>query len=152
MSAEIISRRPLLRGHRIQTGRLERNGRPIRVVVAEDEAVIALDLQTMVQQAGGEVVGIAIRGQDAITLSAALRPDVVLMDVHLVGELDGVQTAKAIKASQDVGIVFVTAHADPDTMRRMFEVVATAPVIKPISDLQLREAIMRACVAPAETK
>jgi CheY-like chemotaxis protein len=146
VSAEIISRPPLLHGNSIQTGRLERNGRPIRVIVAEDEAVIAFDLQTMVQRAGGEVVGIAIRGQDAITLSAALRPDVVLMDVHLVGELDGVDTARAIRAMRGIGIVFVTAHADVETVRRMFDVVATAPVIKPISEVQLREAIVRACL------
>ena len=146
MSAEIISRPPLLHGNSIQTGRLERNGRPIRVIVAEDEAVIAFDLQTMVQRAGGEVVGIAIRGQDAITLSAALRPDVVLMDVHLVGELDGVDTARAIRAMRGIAIVFVTAHADAETMRRMFDVVAATPVIKPISEVQLREAIVRACL------
>ena len=146
MSAEIISRPQLLHGSSIQTGRLERNGRPIRVIVAEDEAVIAFDLQTMVQRAGGEVVGIAIRGQDAITLSSALRPDVVLMDVHLVGDLDGVDTARAIRAMRGIGIVFVTAHADAETMRRMFDVVAVAPVIKPISEVQLREAIVRACL------
>jgi len=145
VSAELISRPPLLQGDSIQTGRLERDGRPIRVVVAEDESVVALDLQTTIQRAGGAIVGIAIRGQDAITLAAALRPDVVLMDVHLVGDLDGVETAKAIKALRGIGIVFVTAHADAETMRRMFDVVSTAPVIKPISDLQLREAIIRAC-------
>jgi DNA-binding NarL/FixJ family response regulator len=129
----------------IQTGRLERQGRPLRVVIAEDEAVFALDIQNMIQDAGGEVVGIAVRGQDAITLAAALRPDVVLMDVHLMGDLDGIEAARAIKALRGVNVVFVTAHGDADTLRRMFEVVPTSPVIKPISESQLREVIMRVC-------
>lgn len=128
-----------------QTGRLERMGRPIRVVIAEDEAVFALDIQNMIEKAGGEVAGIVVRGQDAITLAAALKPDVVLMDVHLLGEMDGLEAARAIKAWRDIAVVFVTAHGDPDTLRRMFEVVPSAPVLKPISEVQLREAIVRAC-------
>jgi DNA-binding NarL/FixJ family response regulator len=107
--------------------------------------VFALDIQNMIQDAGGEVVGIAVRGQDAITLAAALRPDVVLMDVHLMGDLDGIEAARAIKALRGVNVVFVTAHGDADTLRRMFEVVPTSPVIKPISESQLREVIMRVC-------
>jgi DNA-binding NarL/FixJ family response regulator len=129
----------------IQTGRLERAGRPLRVVIAEDEAVFALDIQTIIQDAGGEVVGMAVRGQDAITLAAALRPDIVLMDVHLMGDLDGIEAARAIKALRNVAVIFVTAHNDSETLRRMFEVVPTYPVIKPISDVQLREVIMRVC-------
>ena len=129
----------------IQTGRLERSGRPLRIVIAEDEAVFALDIQSIIQDAGGKVVGIAVRGQDAITLAAALRPDVVLMDVHLMGDLDGIEAARAIKALRGVAVIFVTAHGDADTLRRMFEVVPTYPVIKPIVDAQLREVIMRTC-------
>lgn len=130
----------------IQTGRLARNGRPLRIVIAEDEAVFALDMQSIIEDAGGEVVGIAVRGQDAITLAAALRPDVVLMDVHLMGDLDGIEAARAIKALRGVAVVFVTAHGDADTLRRMFEVVPTSPVIKPIAEAHLREVIMRACL------
>jgi DNA-binding NarL/FixJ family response regulator len=129
----------------VQTRRLERNGRPLRVVIAEDEAVVALDLQDVIRDAGGEVVGIAVRGEDAITLSAALRPDVVLMDVHLMGDLDGIEAARAIKAMRGIAVIFVTAHGDSDTLRRMFDVVPTSPLIKPISEAHLREVIMRVC-------
>ena len=129
----------------VQTRRLERNGRPLRVVIAEDEAVVALDLQDVIRDAGGDVVGIAVRGEDAITLSAALRPDVVLMDVHLMGDLDGIEAARAIKSMRGIAVIFVTAHGDVDTLRRMFEVVPTSPLIKPIAEAQLREAIMRVC-------
>lgn len=129
----------------VQTRRLERNGRPLRVVIAEDEAVVALDIQDVIREAGGDVVGIAVRGEDAITLAAALRPDIVLMDVHLMGDLDGIEAARAIKALRGIAIVFVTAHGDADTLRRMFDVVPTSPLIKPISEAHLREVIMRVC-------
>lgn len=129
----------------IQTGRLQRNGKPLRIIIAEDEAVFALDIQSIIQDAGGEVVGIAVRGQDAITLAAALRPDLVLMDVHLMGDLDGIEAARAIKAMRGIAVIFVTAHGDADTLRRMFEIVPTAPIIKPISESHLREMIMRIC-------
>lgn len=129
----------------VQTRRLERNGRPLRVVIAEDEAVVALDLQDVIRDAGGDVVGIAVRGEDAITLSAALRPDVVLMDVHLMGDLDGIEAARAIKSMRGIAVIFVTAHGDSDTLRRMFDVVPTSPLIKPISEAHLREVIMRVC-------
>jgi DNA-binding NarL/FixJ family response regulator len=129
----------------VQTRRLERNGRPLRVVIAEDEAVVALDIQDVIREAHGDVVGIAVRGEDAITLAAALRPDIVLMDVHLMGDLDGIEAARAIKALRGIAIVFVTAHGDADTLRRMFDVVPTSPLIKPISEAHLREVIMRVC-------
>ena len=128
MSIERDARTPQT-GAIIQTGRLQRNGRPLRVVIAEDEAVFAVDIQNIIQDAGGEVVGIAVRGQDAITLAAALRPDLVLMDVHLMGDLDGIEAARAIKALRGVAVIFVTAHGDADTLRRMFEVVPMSPVI-----------------------
>jgi DNA-binding NarL/FixJ family response regulator len=124
--------------------RLVRDGRPIRVVIAEDEAMIAVDLQNIIKESGGEVSGVAVRGEDAITLAAALRPDVVLMDVQLIGDLDGIEAARAIKGLR-VAVIFVTAHTDADTWRRMHEIVPSSPVIKPISEAHLCEAIVRAC-------
>jgi DNA-binding NarL/FixJ family response regulator len=104
-----------------------------------------MDIQSIIRDAGGEVIGVAVRGEDAITLAAALRPDVVLLDVHLMGAMDGIEAARAIGALRGVAVIFVTAHGDADTLRRMFEVVPAFPIIKPILDVQLREAIVRAC-------
>jgi hypothetical protein len=59
--------------------------------------------------------------------------------------MDGVEAARAIRALRGVAVIFVTAHGDADTLRRMFEVAPTFPIIKPISDVQLRETIMRTC-------
>lgn len=124
---------------------LRKGGRALRILVAEDEAVTAMDLRAMLSEFGGEVVGIARRGQDAIELAGRHRPDVVLMDVHLIGDMDGVDSARVIRNRLNIAVVFVTAHGDADTLRRMFEVVPLAPVIKPISESRLRDAILRAC-------
>lgn len=126
------------------TRRLITNGRALRVVIAEDEALLAMDMQNMIYDAGGEVSGIALRAQDAITLAAALRPDVVLMDVQLMGDLDGIEAARVIKALRGVAVLFVTALGDPDTLFRMSQIVPTSPVIKPIVEEQLLDAILRA--------
>jgi CheY-like chemotaxis protein len=124
---------------------LRRRGVPLRILIVEDEAVAALDIQMIVTESGGEVVGIAMRGGEAVDKAAATSPDLVLMDVHLMGEIDGVEAARRIRDRLRIPVVFVTAHGDPDTLRRMFEVAPLAPVIKPIAPRRLCDAILRAC-------
>jgi DNA-binding NarL/FixJ family response regulator len=67
------------------------------------------------------------------------------MDVHLMGDLDGIEAAQAIKALRVINVLFVTAHSDPDTTRRMSQIVPGAPLTKPISEAGLLDAIMRVC-------
>jgi len=124
---------------------LRRRGAPLQVLIVEDEALAALDIQSIVTDAGGEVVGIAMRGAEAIEKAVAQAPDIVLMDVHLAGDVDGVEAARRIRERCRIPVVFVTAHGDPDTLRRMFEVAPIAPVIKPIAPRRLCDAILRAC-------
>jgi len=124
---------------------LRRRGAPLRILIAEDEALAAMDIQSIVSDHGGEVVGIAARGGEAVDKAVAATPDVVLMDVHLIGEIDGVEAARRIRDRCRIPVVFVTAHGDPDTLRRMFEVAPMAPVIKPIMPRRLCDAILRAC-------
>jgi CheY-like chemotaxis protein len=132
-------------GERATGSLLRRRGAPLRILIVEDEALAALDIQEIIIEAGGEVTGIASRGLDAIARADATHPDLVLMDVHLIGDLDGVETARRIRERLRIPVVFVTAHGDPDTLRRMFEVAPLAPVIKPIAPRRLCDAIMRAC-------
>lgn len=124
---------------------LRRRGAPLRVLIVEDEALAALDMEGIITESGGEVVGTAMRGAEAVDKAAAAVPDVVLMDVHLIGELDGIEAARRIRERSRVPVLFVTAHGDADTLRRMFEVVPMAPVIKPIAPRRLCDAILRAC-------
>ena len=117
--------------------------RQFRVLVVEDEALVAIDISSMIRDLGGEVVGIARTGDEALAMAARC-PDLVLMDVHLIGRMDGIEAARTIRVRHRLPVVFVTAHSDSHTMQRMFSVVPHAPVAKPILPERLRTAILMA--------
>ena len=97
---------------------------PRRVLIVEDEAVIARDLAYTLRDSGYTVLGIATSSAEALRLTEALSPDVVLMDIRLPGGPDGIKTAALIREWQPVPIVYLTANADPETLERA---LATAP-------------------------
>jgi CheY-like chemotaxis protein len=82
-----------------------------RILIVEDEILIAEDLRISVQKMGHEVVGIAGQGPEAVQKALATHPDVILMDVRLDGPMDGVEAARRIRSRADIPIVYVTAHA-----------------------------------------
>jgi two-component system, response regulator PdtaR len=89
-----------------------------RVLVVEDDFLVASEIEHTLQQAGYDIVGVANSAHEAIYLARAERPDVAIMDVRLAGDTDGVYAA--IQIFQEFGIrsIFATAHADPDTISR----------------------------------
>jgi two-component system, response regulator PdtaR len=89
-----------------------------RVLIAEDEAIIAEDLRLLLRDSGYEVVGVVSSGQETIEKVAELLPDLVIMDVRLQGHLDGVETAKTIRARHEVPILYLTAFADETLVAR----------------------------------
>src|SRR5512138_3812200 len=90
----------------------------IRVLITEDEAIVAKDLQHRLQDMGYEVLGISSRGEDAIVLADKYRPDLCLMDIHLAGEMDGIQAAQEIRTRFAIPVVYLTAYADEPTLHR----------------------------------
>lgn len=92
-----------------------------RILIVEDEQIVAADLEIKLKAIGYEVVGMAASGEEAVVLAEQVRPDIVLMDIQLHGPLSGTQTAKLIQRRLGVPIVFVTAYAgvfvrDPEQM------------------------------------
>jgi two-component system, response regulator PdtaR len=83
----------------------------LRILIVEDELLIALDLKTIVAGAGHQVVGQARNGPDAIRLVEQQRPDLVLMDIKLAGDMDGVATAKAIYDRWSIRSLFLSANS-----------------------------------------
>jgi len=83
-----------------------------RILVVEDEALIAGDLQARLTTMGYEVVGVATTGVEAVGMAQQTQPDVVLMDVVLKGDMDGIDTAKQIKTTQSIPIIFLSAYSD----------------------------------------
>ena len=118
---------------------------PARVMVVEDEALIALDIERRLRRAGFEVVGIADNRDEAMALFLETSPDLVLMDIFIHPAEgaepgvpgDGVETARAIGAVADVPVVFLTAYADDATLRRAAETSPYGYLLKPFDERTL---------------
>jgi signal transduction histidine kinase len=112
-----------------------------RVLVVEDEGVVAADVAQTLIALGYEVVATAASGEAAIKKAADLTPDIVLMDIRLAGQLDGIQAAALIKAHRDVPVVFLTAHSDDETLTRAISTGPLGYIVKPFREPELRCAI-----------
>ncbi len=111
------------------------------ILVVEDEAVVAMDIQVRLTKAGYQVCGTADTGEKAIRRALERKPDLVLMDVSLKGDIDGIQTAERLRALLDVPVVFLTAYTDEDILRRAKGTEPFGYVVKPFDDRDLRVAI-----------
>lgn len=111
--------------------------RRFSVMVVEDEALIALDLERRLLRAGYDCVGIARSCEDAVQLFQEHPVDLVLMDIFIQGPLDGIETAKAIAKLGDVPVIFLTAYADDVTVGRAAAASAYGYLLKPFDDRTL---------------
>lgn len=103
---------------------------PPRVVVAEDEAIIRLDLVETLREEGYDVVGETGRGDDALRLVDELRPDLAILDVRMPG-LDGIEVAREIVASRSAAVLILTAFGQRDLVERAADAGALAYLVKP---------------------
>ena len=114
---------------------------PARILVVEDEQIVALDLRETLEQLGYHVVGTAGTAAEAIQLAEAAAPDLVLMDIHLQGEVDGISTADRIRAHGGPPVVFVTAFDDARTLARARVTEPYGYLLKPFNVRELRATI-----------
>ena len=112
-----------------------------RVLIVEDEALIALDIERRLIRLGFDVVGVADNREEALELFHESSPDLVLMDIFIRGPADGIETAEAISAISDVPVIFLTAFADDETIRRASAVSPYGYVIKPFDERTLTATI-----------
>ena len=120
---------------------VERVPQKLRILVVEDEALVAADLEERLSQLGYEVCGVVDTAEQAIERAAALSPDLVLMDIHLLGEKDGIEAAADIRLARDIAVVFVTAHADDATLKRAGLAEPFGYVLKPFDERELKATI-----------
>ena len=113
---------------------------PVRVVLAEDEAIIRLDLRETLEDEGYQVVGDTGRGDHAVDLVAELDPDVVILDIKMPG-LDGIEAARRIVASHDTAVVILTAFSQRDLINQAIEAGALAYLVKPFQRSDLVPAV-----------
>jgi len=111
------------------------------VLIVEDERIVAGDIESRLNYLGYRVPAITPSGQEAIQAVERLRPQLVLMDIHLEGDMDGTQAARVIRERFDVPVVYLTAHADASTLQRAKTTDPFGYLLKPFNDHELRTAI-----------
>ncbi|HEY8240165.1 MAG TPA: response regulator, partial [Kiritimatiellia bacterium] len=111
------------------------------ILIVEDEGIVAADISQSLASLGYSVSGVSSTGEDALVKAAESHPDLVLMDIILDGEMDGVQAAQAIRDRHRIPVVYLTAHADEGTIQRAKAAEAFGYVLKPFNVAELRSAV-----------
>lgn len=113
----------------------------IRIFLVEDDDVLARTTEWRINKLEYEFAGRAANGKDAIAQISRIRPDIILMDIHLQGEMDGVVTAGIIKKSLDIPIIFLTSCMDKETISRAKETGPDGYLVKPFENRDLMVAV-----------
>jgi CheY-like chemotaxis protein len=115
-----------------------------QILVVEDEAIVAVDIQNTLKRLGYEVPAIAFSGEEALKKAEELHPDLVVMNIEIRGAMDGIAAAQKIRDQFNIPVVYLTAYMDEERLKRA---QATAPfsyVIKPFEERELHSTIERA--------
>jgi diguanylate cyclase (GGDEF)-like protein/PAS domain S-box-containing protein len=108
-----------------------------RILIVEDERIIAIDLQRRLERCGYQVVGLATSAASAVEAASELKPDIILMDIMLSGEVDGIDAATTIRTSSQIPVVFLTAFADERTLERAKLAEPYGYLLKPFKEREL---------------
>ncbi|MBD2448367.1 response regulator [Nostoc sp. FACHB-152] len=111
------------------------------ILVVEDEAIVAKDLQNRLKKFGYKVCGITSSGQEAINKAREIKPDLILMDVRLKGQIDGIKAAEEIHKYLDVPVIYLTAYADENTLERAKITDPFGYLLKPFKERELQTSI-----------
>ncbi|PQV63584.1 PAS domain S-box-containing protein/diguanylate cyclase (GGDEF) domain-containing protein [Abditibacterium utsteinense] len=114
---------------------------PARILVVEDEMIISKDIQRSLKKLGYEVVGSAVSGAAALEKAAETRPDLVMMDINIKGEMDGIETAALMRERFQVPVIYLTAFADAPTLARAKQTGPFGYLLKPFEERELATAI-----------
>ncbi len=112
-----------------------------KILVVEDEPIVAKDIQQSLRRLGYEVPATATSGEDALRKAGETKPDLVIMDIVLKGGMDGVETAQYLKQRFDVPIVYLTAYADHQTLERAKTTTPAGYMLKPYQPNELRTTV-----------
>ena len=112
-----------------------------KILIVEDEYIIANDIQNSLESMGYDVCGMAASGKKAINAAQEFKPDLILMDIMLKGEMDGVTAARIIKDQFDISVIYLSAYSDKDILNRAKGTLPFGYLIKPFKDRELRAAI-----------
>jgi CheY-like chemotaxis protein len=121
-----------------------------RVLIVEDEIFVAWHLEATLQELNLTVCGMAPDGQSAIDKARKLDADLILMDINLQGDMDGIEAVRQIRETHTAPVIFITAYSDPVTLGRIRKIAPDAPVLaKPVSLNVLKAAVASVMAPPA---
>jgi diguanylate cyclase (GGDEF)-like protein/PAS domain S-box-containing protein len=109
----------------------------IRILIVEDEGLIARDIENMIKNAGYDVCDVVSTGEDAIQRAEKAQPDLILMDIILRGEMDGVDAAERIRENSNIPVIYLTAHTDENTLERAKLTEPQGYTLKPVEQKEL---------------
>ncbi|WP_406660354.1 response regulator [Methanolobus sp. ZRKC3] len=112
-----------------------------KILVVEDENVVALELKKRLKRLGYQVSSVARSGKEAISKAEGFLPDLVIMDIRLKGDMDGIQAAQVIRENFSIPVVYLTAHSDDETLKRAKQTEPYGYILKPFEEDDLRTAI-----------
>ena len=113
----------------------------VKILIVEDEMIIAANISLQLSELGYEVIGILPRGEEALSHIKIDKPDIILLDIRLKGEMDGIETARVIQKHYTIPIIYLTANADEAHFNRAKETHPYAFISKPFKKLDLQRAI-----------
>jgi CheY-like chemotaxis protein len=111
-----------------------------RVLIVEDEGIGAMDLKYTLEALGHEVIYIASRGEEAIEKSLEMLPDLVLMDIILKGDIDGITAAEELRKF-DIPFIYLTANSENATQKRALATKPQGYILKPFENKELKETV-----------
>lgn len=116
----------------------------VKVLLVEDEPIPAREIKSTLTELGYSVVGVEKRGTDALEVLEAETPSLIVMDIHLEGEKDGIDVARVVREKYSIPIVYLTAHSDEETLRRVRETEPEGYLVKPVTEEDLESTLTMA--------
>lgn len=113
----------------------------MNILVVEDESIVAKDIQVCLKKLGYEVVGVESTGEEAVKRAEELKPDLVMMDIMLKGEMSGIEAADLIRKARHIPVIFLTAYTDRNTVDKAKETEPYGYIIKPFKEIDIQTAI-----------
>ncbi len=126
---------------RIKSEKKEKGECMATILVVEDESIVAADIKRCLQSLGYHVTALVSSGAEALKITQKTHPDLVLMDIVLKGDMDGIQAAETIRSRFDIPVIYLTAYADEKTLQRAKMTEPYGYVLKPIEDRELHSTI-----------
>ncbi len=112
-----------------------------KILIVEDEAVVSLDINRRLEKMGYEVLGQVASGEETLEMVQDNPPDLVLMDINLQGEIDGIETATRLYKEYNIPVIYLTAYAGESTLERAKESQPYGYILKPFKERELRATI-----------